>query len=204
LSDTFLHERTLYSQGFSCVAGLDEVGRGPLAGPVVAACVVLPWQCDFSPFIDSKKLSHTRRCCLAETLAQIGALIGVGLVSAATIDRINILQASLLAMKRSVENLAATSPVPDFLLIDGKFTIAMDTPQRALIKGESQSASIAAASIVAKVTRDALMAELALEFPVYHFAKNKGYPTKEHRDAIQKYGPATCHRQTFRGVKEFV
>jgi ribonuclease HII len=203
LNDTFLHERTLYNQGFSCVAGLDEAGRGPLAGPVVAACVVLPKQCDFSPFIDSKKLSHARRCNLAETLTQIGAHIGVGLVSAATIDRINILQASLLAMRRSVENLAATSPSPDFLLIDGKFTIAMETPQLALIKGESKSASIAAASIVAKVTRDALMAELAREFPVYNFAKHKGYPTREHRDAIQRYGPAPCHRLTFRGVKEF-
>ncbi|MDO8948044.1 MAG: ribonuclease HII [Desulfocapsaceae bacterium] len=203
-NDTFLLERTLRTRGFSCVAGLDEVGRGPLAGPVVAACVVLPPHCDFSLYLDSKKLSHNRRCLLAGTLSEIGALMGVGIVSIATIDRINILQASLLAMKRAVENLASTLPAPDFLLIDGKFKIPMDTPQFTLIKGESKSASIAAASILAKVTRDALMDELATQFPVYNLSRNKGYPTREHRKAIVKYGPAPCHRKTFKGVKEFV
>ncbi len=204
LNDTFSHERLLYGQGCCCVAGLDEVGRGPLAGPVVAACVVLPRQCDFSPFIDSKKLSHKQRCNLADVLVQIGALTGLGIVSVATIDRINILQASLLAMKRAVDDLASSSSLPDFLLIDGKFPIAMDIPQQTLIRGESKSASIAAASIVAKVSRDALMAELASLFPAYNFGRNKGYPTREHREAIQRYGPTSCHRQSFRGVKEFV
>lgn len=204
LSDTAAHERGLYNQGYSCVAGLDEAGRGPLAGPVVAACVVLPRHCDYSPFIDSKKLSPARRRHLAEHLVQVGALIGVGLVSVATIDRINILQASLLAMQRSVEDLVAASVSPDFLLIDGKFTLAMEIPQRALVRGESQSASIAAASIVAKVTRDALMDELARVFPVYGFDRNKGYPTREHRDAIRRHGPAVCHRRSFRGVRESV
>lgn len=204
-NDTFLLERTLRTRGFSCVAGLDEVGRGPLAGPVVAACVVLPPHCDSSLYLDSKKLSHNRRCLLAGTLSEIGALMGVGIVSIATIDRINILQASLLAMKRAVENLASTTlPSPDFLLIDGKFKIPMTTPQLTLIKGESKSASIAAASILAKVTRDALMVELADRFPQYNLAQNKGYPTQEHRKAIEKYGPAPCHRKTFKGVKEFV
>jgi ribonuclease HII len=186
------------------VAGLDEAGRGPLAGPVVAACVVLPRQCDFAPFIDSKKLSHKQRCHLADVLVRIGALTGVGIVSAVTIDRINILQASLLAMKRAVDDLARLHCLPDFLLIDGKFPIAMDIPQRTLIRGESQSASIAAASIVAKVTRDGLMAELATLFPAYNFDRNKGYPTRDHRAAIERYGPASCHRLSFRGVKEFV
>jgi ribonuclease HII len=203
-NDTFLLERALRTRGFSCVAGLDEVGRGPLAGPVVAACVVLPPQCDSSLYLDSKRLSHARRCLLAETLSEIGALMGVGIVSTTTIDRINILQASLLAMKRAVENLASTLPAPDFLLIDGKFKIPLDIPQLTLIKGESKSASIAAASILAKVTRDALMVELAAQFPEYNFAQNKGYPTKEHRKAIEKYGPTLCHRQTFKGVREFV
>lgn len=202
--DTFSHERLLHGQGYSGVAGLDEAGRGPLAGPVVAACVVLPRKCDFSPFIDSKKLSHKQRCSLADVLVRIGALTGVGIVSVATIDRINILQASLLAMKRAVDDLAWLHCLPDFLLIDGKFPIAMDIPQRTLIRGESQSASIAAASIVAKVTRDALMAELAALFPAYNFDRNKGYPTQEHRAAIERYGPASCHRLSFRGVKEFV
>jgi len=203
-NDTFLFERTLHTRGFSCVAGLDEAGRGPLAGPVVAACVVLPPHCDSALFLDSKKLSHKRRCLLAGILTEIGAPTGVGIVSHTTIDRINILQASLLAMKRAVENLSATTPTPDFLLIDGKFKIPMDTPQQPLIHGESKSASIAAASILAKVTRDALMDELDRQFPAYNFTQNKGYPTKGHRDAIKQYGPVVCHRMTFKGVKEFV
>ncbi len=203
-NDTFLLERVLRTRGFSCVAGLDEAGRGPLAGPVVAACVVLPPQCDSSLFLDSKILSHARRCLLAGTLSEIGALMGVGIVSTITIDRINILQASLLAMKRAVENLTASLSSPDFLLIDGTFKIRMDTPQITLIKGESKSASIAAASIVAKVTRDALMVDLAARFPQYNLAQNKGYPTREHRGAIEKYGPTSCHRRTFKGVREFV
>jgi ribonuclease HII len=204
-NDTFLFERTLHTSGYSCVAGLDEAGRGPLAGPVVAACVVLPPSCDSALFLDSKKLSHKRRCFLARILADINASTGVGIVSHTTIDRINILQASLLAMKRAVENLASTAPSPNFLLIDGKFKIPMDTPQHTLIQGESKSASIAAASILAKVTRDALMDELDRQFPVYNFAQNKGYPTREHREAIEKYGPVvSCHRRTFKGVKEFV
>lgn len=204
INDTFLFERTLHTRGFSCVAGLDEAGRGPLAGPVVAACVVLPPCCDPSPFLDSKKLSHNRRCFLAGILTEIGASTGVGIVSHTTIDRINILQASLLAMKRAVKNQADTAPEPDFLLIDGKFKVPMDIPQHTLIHGESKSASIAAASILAKVTRDALMDELDRQFPVYNFAQNKGYPTREHRETIEKYGPASCHRRTFKGVKEFV
>lgn len=203
--DTFLLERTLYAGGFSCVAGLDEAGRGPLAGPVVAACVVLPRECDTSLYLDSKKLSHPRRCLLARTLTDVGALTGVGIVSSATIDSINILQASLLAMKRAVENQAAHGgKTPDFLLIDGKFTILLDTSQQTLVRGESKSASIAAASILAKVTRDAIMEKLAAEYPAYNFTKNKGYPTREHRQAIARFGPAPCHRVTFRGVKEFV
>lgn len=203
-NDTFLLERALYTRGFTCVAGLDEVGRGPLAGPVVAACVVLPSECDSSLYLDSKKLTHGRRCLLARILSETGALTGVGIVSTTTIDRINILQASLLAMQRAVENQASTLSSPDFLLIDGKFKIPMDTPQLTLIKGESKSASIAAASILAKVTRDALMVELAAQFPEYNLGQNKGYPTQEHREAIKKYGPAPCHRQTFKGVREFV
>lgn len=205
--DTFLLERTLHTRGFSCVAGVDEAGRGPLAGPVVAACVVLPSRCDTSVYLDSKKLSPRRRCVLAHMLSASTAYIGVGTVSAATIDRINILQASLLAMKRAVENMLSASSLtsaPDALLIDGKFTIPLDISQYPLVRGESKSASIAAASIIAKVKRDALMDELALQFPLYNFSRHKGYPTKEHRAAIAAHGPSSCHRQSFKGVKEFV
>ncbi len=202
--DTFQHERRLYASGFSCVAGTDEAGRGPLAGPVVAACVVLPRGCDFSLYRDSKILSAGRRLQLCKTLAAIRASVGLGIVSAETIDTINILQASLLAMKLAVEDLAARHDSPDFILIDGKFLLPTTTAQEALIKGDSRSASVAAASIIAKVHRDLLMEELHGTFPQYNFACNKGYPTREHRQAIATHGPCPEHRKTFRGVKEFV
>jgi len=200
----FRHEQTLSERGYMEVAGCDEAGRGPLAGPVVAAGVILPAGCDPGIFLDSKKLSHKRRLELHQVLATCRAAIGVGIVSVATIDRINILQASLLAMRRAVEHLGALGHSPDFLLVDGKFDIPLATPQLALVKGEDKSASIAAASIVAKVTRDAIMDELDQRYPGYNFKKHKGYPTREHRRAIAELGPCPAHRKTFAGVKEFV
>ncbi len=202
--DTFEHERFLYAKGYTCVAGTDEAGRGPLAGPVVAACVVLPRYCDYSLYRDSKTISHAKRLQLCSTLTAIGAGIGVGIVSAETIDTIIILQSSLLAMKLAVDDLAARHVPPNFILVDGKFMLPTTTAQQALIRGDSRSASIAAASNVAKVQRDALMDELHAAFPHYNFARNKGYPTREHRLAIARYGPCPEHRRTFRGVKEFV
>jgi len=198
--DTFSLERTLMAQGFSRVAGLDEAGRGPLAGPVVAACVILPLDCDYHRLQDSKKLSAARRETLYHDLHDWGAAIGVATVSARTIDRINILQASLQAMKEAVADCPLS---PAFLLVDGKFDVPMPLPQRALVKGESRSASIAAASIVAKVTRDRLMAAYHDRFPEYDFRRNKGYPTKAHRQALARYGPCELHRRTFRGVREY-
>jgi ribonuclease HII len=203
-SDTFHHERLLYAQGYTCVAGTDEAGRGPLAGPVVAACVVLPLDCDISPFRDSKTLSHAQRVELCAYLKKIDAATGVGIVSSATIDAINILRASLLAMKLALEDLSSRHPAPDFVLVDGKFKIPAATAQEALIKGDARSASIAAASIIAKVRRDRLMDDLHQAYPHYNFLKNKGYPTREHRKAIALHGPCPDHRKTFRGVKEFV
>jgi len=197
--DTFAIERSLLSQGYSTVAGTDEAGRGPLAGPVVAACVILPPRCEYQQFQDSKKLSAKARKELADRLVAIGAEIGVGIVSAAEIDRINILQASLLAMKKAVENLPG---LPDFLLVDGKFTVPMAVPQKALVKGDSRSASISAASIVAKVTRDAIMDEYHRKYPQYNFAKHKGYPTAEHRRVIREIGPCPIHRQSFAPVRD--
>lgn len=182
------------------VAGCDEAGRGPLAGPVVAAAVILPADCEYTSFRDSKLLSHPTRVELREKLVAIGAEIGIGIVSAADIDRINILRASLLAMRLAVEQLSTR---PDHLLVDGKFPVPLALPQDALIKGESKSASIAAASIVAKVVRDLIMDELHRQFPQYNFARHKGYPTKAHRLAIAEHGPCPIHRRSFRGVKEY-
>ncbi len=195
--DTFSIERHLRQSGHSCIAGLDEVGRGPLAGPVVAACVVLPLTCDYRQFVDSKSISSTRHAQLYQVLERIGALISIGMIFEAEIDEINILQASLRAMKKAVQTLSVQ---PDFLLVDGKFPVPVDIPQQTLIKGESKSASIAAASIVAKVVRDNLMCLYHEKYPVYHFHENKGYPTAKHRRALRQYGPCVIHRKTFKGV----
>ena len=198
--DSFSFERHALRRGILRIAGCDEAGRGPLAGPVVAAAVVLPPDCDYTLFRDSKTLAPRVRVELAAHLAEIGAAIGVGIVSAAEIDRLNILRASLHAMRLAVEDLAP--PLPDELLVDGKFAVPLPLAQQTLIKGETKSASIAAASIVAKVTRDRIMDELHSRYPVYNFLRNKGYPTKEHRLALLEHGPTVEHRQTFRGVRE--
>ncbi|MHB1016057.1 MAG: ribonuclease HII [Desulfurivibrionaceae bacterium] len=198
--DTFAIERSLISRGYATVAGTDEAGRGPLAGPVVAACVILPPHCDYQQFQDSKTISAKARKELAERLVALEAAIGVGIVSAAEIDRLNILQASLLAMRKAVEKLPVE---PDFLLVDGKFTVPMALPQKAYVKGDSRSASISAASIVAKVTRDAIMEQYHLEYPRYNFSRHKGYPTAEHRRIIREIGPCPIHRQSFRPVRDW-
>ncbi len=200
--DTFHYELSLARQGFTDIAGLDEAGRGPLAGPVVAACVILPRDCDHGRFRDSKKLSARQRQELYRYVHDCGARIGVSVVEAAEIDALNILQASLQAMKRAAEACLADG-LPGFLLVDGKFTVPMELPQMALVRGESKSASIAAASIVAKETRDRLMEEYHHRYPVYNFLRNKGYPTREHRQALAAHGPCEIHRRTFRGVREF-
>ena len=200
VGDTFAIERFLFSQGYATVAGTDEAGRGPLAGPVVAACVILPLNCKYQQFQDSKKLSAKARSELAQRLVELEAGIGVGIVSAAEIDQLNILQASLLAMKKAVENLPGP---PDFLLVDGRFTVPMPVPQKALIRGDSRSASISAASIVAKVTRDAIMEQYHHEYPLYNFARHKGYPTTEHRRIIREIGACPIHRQSFKPVRDW-
>ncbi len=203
-NDTFHFERSLRKKGFTCIAGTDEVGRGPLAGPVVAACVILPVTCNFSIFLDSKTISHSRRLELYNTIKEIDAETGLGIVPRETIDDINILQSSLLAMKLAVLDLEKRFSRPDFLLVDGKFEVPLLIPQETLVKGESKSASIAAASIVAKIERDRLMDRLHEKYPQYNFKSNKGYPTKEHRQAVATFGPCPDHRTTFKGVKEFV
>jgi len=204
--DTFSLERQLVRHGAALVAGLDEAGRGPLAGPVVAACVILPPDCDYQVFRDSKQLTAQQRERLFALLRGNGAIIGIGAADPREIEAINILQASLLAMRRA---LAACTEAnggqePDVLLVDGTSRVPVAIQQLALVKGESKSASIAAASIIAKVTRDRLMAEAHLRYPQYGFAGHQGYPTRAHRQAIAAHGPCPLHRRTFRGVAEFL
>ena len=181
--------------GYRAVAGVDEAGRGPLAGPVVAAAVILPPGYEHPGINDSKKLSSRQRERLYAIIQHDAVSIGVGLSEAPLIDRVNILQATLLAMKEAVLELF---PPPDFLLIDGLNRIDLATPQEAIIRGDSQSVSIAAASIIAKVSRDRLMEMYHRQFPQYNFLRNKGYGTKEHRAAIVKFGRCKIHRRSFR------
>ncbi|KPK36291.1 MAG: hypothetical protein AMK70_02820 [Nitrospira bacterium SG8_35_1] len=199
--DTFFLERCLRQKGYQWVGGLDEVGRGPLAGPVVAACVILAESSDHSVFVDSKTVRPEKRASLYRELQNNGAKIGVGIVSETDIDRLNILQASLLAMKKAV---LAMPLQPEFLLVDGTQPIPMTIPQQTLVKGESKSASVAAASIIAKVVRDELMDQYHLQYPQYNFQQNRGYPTLEHRQAIKIHGPCDIHRRSFKCVKEFI
>jgi ribonuclease HII len=196
-TDSFCFERRLLTGGCRLVAGLDEAGRGPLAGPVVAACVVLPPECDYERFKDSKILTADARDELYAELQAIEARIGIGIGTVAEIERINILRASLLAMRKAVDALAEQ---PEFLLVDGKFPVPITISQQPLVKGESRSASIAAASIVAKVTRDRLMEDYHEQYPEYNFRRNKGYGTAEHRQALKEYGPCALHRRSFKGV----
>ena len=199
-------EHKALNRGYRQIAGIDEAGRGPLAGPVVAAAVILPENFSGQGITDSKKLSEKKRRTLFPYIKKHAICVATGIASHHEIDQINILQASLLSMKRSVENLSQTPDfiIPDFLLIDGKFTIEMDIDQSAIVKGDSKSISIAAASIIAKVTRDAIMKKLHKKYPLYNFIQHKGYPTKAHKEAILKYGPCPVHRQTFKGVKEVI
>jgi ribonuclease HII len=195
--DPWYFERRAHQRNFRRIAGVDEAGRGPLAGPVVAAAVVLPYEIDLPNVRDSKQLSLTQRQACYEKICSVATDIGVGEVSAAEIDRTNILAASLKAMHKAV---AQIEPLPDFLLIDGPWEVEIQLPQQALIRGDQLSISVAAASIVAKVHRDAIMFAYHQSFPNYNFAQNKGYGTKEHRIALSRFGFCPVHRQTFRGV----
>lgn len=199
MKDLWHFEKEATRKGFRDIAGIDEAGRGPLAGPVVAAAVILSAAFDDSEVTDSKKLTASKRARLYERIYAQAAAVGIGIVDPLEIDRINILQASLLAMAMAVKNLV---PRPDFLLIDGTFRIASDLPQLAVIKGDALSISIAAASIIAKVTRDRLMQNYHQYYPQFDFPQHKGYPTKAHKAAIQKFGCCPIHRRSFRGVKE--
>ncbi len=190
-------EKTVRQNGYAQIAGIDEAGRGPLAGPVVSAAVILPHDFKCPGITDSKKLSEKKRHLFFPRIMQEAVAVGVGISDHKEIDAANILAAALLSMKRAVKNLDIA---PDFLLVDGKFTLSMDISQLAVIKGDAKSISIAAASIVAKVTRDRIMTTLHQAYPVYHFIQHKGYPTVLHKKAILDHGPCPVHRRTFKGV----
>lgn len=187
-------ERDAHRSGYRLIAGVDEAGRGPLAGPVVAAAVIFPPDYHNSEIKDSKLLSPQKRVSLHDVIMEDAVSVGLGVVDAAVIDEINILKATLRAMKEALSEL---SPVPDFLLVDGITPLPLSIPHRTLIKGDSRSVSVAAASIIAKVSRDRIMEIYHRQFPQYNFIKNKGYGTEEHRAAIRKYGPCKLHRRSF-------
>lgn len=199
--DNLVFEQLAYQQGYSAVAGIDEAGRGPLAGPVIAAAVILPAGLRIDGVNDSKKLSAASRERLFDVIQTVALSIGVGVGDAALIDRINILQATRYAMLQAAAHLI---PQPDYILIDGITPIATSIHQKTIKKGDSLSLSIAAASIIAKVTRDRLMVELDAVYPGYGFAAHKGYGCASHLAAIRQFGPSPVHRLTFGGVKEHV
>ncbi len=189
------------SGGALRIAGLDEVGRGPLFGPVVAAAVILQKGCHLPGLDDSKKLSEKKRNAVAPEIRSNAVAWAIAAVDAETIDRINIRQASLLAMRRAVEQLALS---PDFLLIDGRDTIDWDCPQQPVIHGDALSLSIAAASVLAKVHRDRLLVELDREYPGYGLAAHKGYCCPAHIEALERLGPTPLHRKSFHPVAQSV
>lgn len=195
--DGFAFDLKIRRRGFRLLAGVDEAGRGPLAGPVVAAAVILPEGKDLPGVVDSKKVPPARREELAETIRHAAVSVGVGWVDAEEIDRTNILRASLEAMVRAIRGLDVS---PDFVLIDGPYALPLTIPHRGVVKGDARSLSIAAASIVAKVHRDQLMHTYHEQYPVYGFARHKGYPTPEHLEALRRFGPCPIHRRSFHGV----
>ncbi|HEY7527673.1 MAG TPA: ribonuclease HII [Candidatus Deferrimicrobiaceae bacterium] len=190
-------ERRARAMGYRAIAGVDEAGRGPLAGPVVAAAVILPGGFRPEGIRDSKALSPAARKRAQLRIEAEAVSFSVARATHEEIDEINILQASLLAMRRAVSRL---SPKPDFLYVDGTFPVPYEVPQEALVAGDSRCLSVMAASILAKVARDAMMEEYERLYPGYRFSAHKGYPTREHLAAIRRLGPCPIHRRTFRGV----
>jgi ribonuclease HII len=199
--DLWYFEKEATQKGCKDIAGIDEAGRGPLAGPVVSAAVILPTTFHVPDVTDSKRLSPKKRERLFGEIYERAVAVGIGIVDPVEIDRINILRASLLAMAIAAENL---DPQPDHLLIDGTFSIPSGLSQQPIPRGDALSISIAAASIVAKVSRDRLMQNYHHYYPQFDFPKHKGYPTRAHREAIRKFGFSPIHRRSFKGVKEYV
>ncbi len=197
-SPSFRIEKTIQeAYGAQRIAGIDEAGRGPLAGPVVAAAVILPMDEDFPGIDDSKRLSSAARERFFAAIHARALGVGVGIVGPNEIDTLNIRRAALLAMKKAV---AALPHLPDFCLVDGRDEVPVAVPQSPIIKGDQKCLSIAAASIIAKVTRDRIMRAYHEQYPGYGFDRNMGYGTRQHREALKRLGPSPIHRRSFRGV----
>ena len=188
-------ERACQQKGYKQIAGIDEAGRGALAGPVIAAAVILPINCGIKGLQDSKQLTPKQRDHLSDEIYRAAVSVGIGSVNNRVVDNLNVLEATLLAMRQAIENL---TPQPDYLLVDGINFPAIDIQGEAIKKGDSRSYSIAAASIIAKTTRDRRMIALDRTYPDYGFSQHKGYPTSQHRHAIVQFGASDIHRHTFK------
>ena len=192
--DLWEHERALYERGYTVLAGVDEAGRGPLAGPVCAAAVILPRELQIDGLNDSKKLSEKKREALFDIIRENALAYSVAFASHREIDELNILNATYLAMNRAVAGLSLT---PDMTVIDGNRAKGIEFPNITLVGGDGKSANVAAAYVLANVTRDRLMCELGEKYPGYGFEKHKGYPTRAHYEALGRLGPSEIHRVTF-------
>lgn len=192
-------ERDYWSRGMERIAGVDEVGVGPLAGPLVAAAVILPREVPLRGINDSKRLAAPARVRLAQAIRECAIAVGVGVVSVEEVDQLNVYHASLEAMRRAVLALTA---VPEQVLVDARRIPGIDYPQMSIVKGDARSYSIAAASIIAKVTRDAFMQELDTQYPDYGFRRHMGYGTREHLIALERHGPSPVHRRSFLPVRQ--
>ncbi len=199
--DLLKYEKELYSKGITLIGGVDEAGRGPLVGPVVAACVILPKNYSLPGLDDSKKLSEKKREKFYDIIMKEAISVGVGIVDSKKIDEINILEASRLAMKLAIDNMDIK---PEYVLSDAMKLTNITIPYKDIIHGDALSLSIAAGSVIAKVTRDRMMYELDAKYPEYGFAKHKGYPTKAHLENIEKYGLLDDYRFTYKPVSDLV
>ena len=194
MTELWTLENEIYDEGFTLLCGVDEAGRGPLAGPVCAAAVMLPRGHVIEGLNDSKKLTEKRREELYDVIRSESVSYGIAFASVEEIETLNILGATFLAMNRAIKQL---SPAPELALIDGNRTKGIEVPARCVVKGDSKCADIAAASVLAKVTRDRYMLEMAEKYPQYHFEQHKGYGTKLHYEALRQYGPSPIHRMSF-------
>lgn len=198
--DLLEYEKDLYKKGIELIAGVDEVGRGPLCGPVVACACILPKNYKLDGLNDSKKLTEKKREQLYEVLVNESISYGIGIISPKRIDEVNIYQATKEAMYEAINNL---NPKPEHVLIDA-MPLDLDVPSTSIIKGDAKSLSIAAASVIAKVTRDRMMIELDKKYPEYGFASHKGYPTKKHIEAVKQYGVLDFYRFTFSPISDLI